>query len=124
MTFKQDHFHVTNLDPRKAAQFYIDCLGAKFVSEVSLSDRLIINLDIDGIPYRISNRTGADDSMGGFKPGFHHCALQVDDMEEAIAKLKQSDAKIIVDCHVSEKGNIDSFIQTPEIGRASCRERV
>ena len=112
--FKQDHFHVTNENPREAAQFYIDCLGAKFVNEVSLSDRLIINLDIDGIPYRISNRTGADDSMGGFKGGFHHVALQVDDLSKALEQMKSKNAKFVVEPHFTESGNCDAFIQTPD----------
>ena len=113
-SFKQDHFHVTNDNPREAAQFYIDCLGAKYVNEVSLADRLIINLDIDGIPYRISNRTGADDKMGGFKPGFHHVALQVDDVGKALEAMKSKKAKIIVEPFFTESGNCDAFIETPD----------
>ena len=113
-TFKQNHFHTTSLDPRKAAQFYIDCFGAKFVEEVVRPDRVIVDLDLDGIPLRVSNRTGADDSMGELKLGFHHIGFEVDDLDKAAKSLKEKGVKFIVEPVSNESGNREAFVQSPD----------
>ena len=113
-SFKQDHFHITNLDPRKAAQFYVDCLGAKIVKEAVRPDQILIDLDLSGIPLRITNSTGADANMGGLKPGFHHIALEVDDVDKAVELIKQKGAKIIVEPHMATSENKDAFFETSD----------
>jgi catechol 2,3-dioxygenase-like lactoylglutathione lyase family enzyme len=113
-SYKQDHFHVLNRDPKKAAQFYVDVMGAKIIDEKIIPDRMIINLDLGGIPLRITNRTGADDNLGEFKPGLHHIGLHVDDLDKAVELMKQNGVKFIVEPHPTEMGGKAAFIQTPD----------
>jgi lactoylglutathione lyase len=112
--YKQDHIHVTNPDPKKAARFYVDIMGAKITSERIIPDRIIIDLDLGGIPLRISSRTGADDNLGGLKLGLHHIGLLVDDLDQATKLMKQNGVKFIVEPYSTETGDKIAFIQTPD----------
>lgn len=112
--YKQDHIHVTNPDPKKAARFYVDVMGARITSERVIPDRTIIDLDLGGVPLRISSRTGADDNLGDIKLGLHHIGLLVDDLDEAAESMKQHGIKFIVEPHSTEAGDKIAFIQTPD----------
>jgi catechol 2,3-dioxygenase-like lactoylglutathione lyase family enzyme len=113
-SYKQDHIHVTNSDPKKAAQFYVDVMGAKIINEKTIPDRIIINLDLGGIPLRITNRTGADDNLGELKSGLHHIGLHVDDLDKAAELMRLNGVKFIVEPHPTGTGGKEAFIQTPD----------
>jgi catechol 2,3-dioxygenase-like lactoylglutathione lyase family enzyme len=113
-SYKQDHIHVTSPEPRRAAQFYIDVMGAKIVDERTIPDRIIIDLDLGGVPLRISSRTGADDNLGGLKLGLHHIGLLVDDLDKAAELMRPNGVKFIVEPYTTDTGGKIAFIQAPD----------
>ena len=113
-SYKLNHIHVTNPEPKKAAQFYIKGMGAKVTREVSRPDREIIDLDLGGIPIRISSRTGVDDSLGGLQLGLHHLGLHVDDLDKAADEMKSTGVEFVVEPHSPRPGSKSSFIRTPD----------
>ena len=113
-SYKQDHIHLTNPDPTKAAQFYTEVMGARVTREQRMPDREIIDLDLGGIPIRISNRTGADDSWKGLQFGLHHLGLIVDDLDRAAAEMNSTGVEFVVKPHSSQPGSKSAFIRTPD----------
>ena len=113
-SYKQSHIHLTNPDPTKTAQFYTEIMGARVTNERRISDREIIDLDLGGIPIRISNRTGADDSLGGLQLGLHHLGLHVDDLDKAADEMKSTGVEFVVEPHSPRPGSKSAFIRTPD----------
>ncbi|MFC1966745.1 VOC family protein [Chloroflexota bacterium] len=113
-TYKQDHIHVTNPDPIKTAQFYTEIMGARLIRERGNPGREIFDLDLGGIPIRISNSTGADDSWKGIRFGLHHLGLRVDDLDRAAAEMKSTGAEFVVEPHSSQPGAKSAFVRTPD----------
>ena len=114
VSYKLTHVHLTNPVPAKAAQFYTKGMGAQITNKRSLTDREIIDLDLGGIPIRISSRTGADDSLGGFQLGLHHIGMTVDNMDKAAAEMKAEGVEFIVEPHSPQPGTKRAFVRTPD----------
>ena len=112
--YKQNHIHLTNPDPTKTAQFYTETMGAQVIREQKTPDQEIIDLDLGGIPIRISNRTGADDSWKGLQLGLHHLGLTVDDLDRAAAEMNSTGVEFVVKPHSPRPGSKLAFIRTPD----------
>ncbi|MBI4303709.1 MAG: VOC family protein [Chloroflexi bacterium] len=113
-SYRQDHIHVTNPDPAKAADFYVKVMGARFIRERGLPGRQIMELDLGGIPLRISNSTGADENWKGLQLGLHHLGLTVDDMDKAVAEMSSKGVEFVVKPHSPRPGVKAAFIKTPD----------
>ncbi len=113
-SYKQDHIHLTNPDPTKTAQFYTEIMGARVTRKKGTPGQEIIDLDLGGIPIRISNRTGADDSWKGLQLGLHHLGLTVDDLDRATAEMNSTGVEFIVKPHSPRPGSKNAFIRTPD----------
>ena len=113
-SYKQHHIHLTNPDPTKTAQFYTEIMGAQVTREQRTPDQEIIDLDLGGIPIRISNRTGADDSLKGLQFGLHHLGLVVDDLDRAADEMNSTGVEFVVKPHSPRPGSKNAFIRTPD----------
>lgn len=113
-SYKQHHIHLTNPDPTKTAQFYTEIMGARVTRKQKTPDQETIDLDLGGIPIRISNRTGADDSWKGLQLGLHHLGLTVDDLDRAAAEMDSTEVEFVVKPHSPRPGSKNAFIRTPD----------
>ena len=113
-SYKQDHIHLTNPDPVKMADFYIKTMGARLIREREMLGRKIIDLDLGGIPIRISNSTGADDNWQGLQLGLHHLALVVDDLDKAANEMSSTGVEFVVKPRSLRPGVKDAFIRAPD----------
>ncbi|MFC1860374.1 VOC family protein [Chloroflexota bacterium] len=112
--YKQDHIHVTNPDPQKTAKFYTEVMGAKVTREHRTDRGEMIDLDLGGIPLRISASTGADDNWKGLQHGLHHLGLTVDDLDKAAEEMKLAGVKFIIKPFSPRPGYKVAFICTPD----------
>lgn len=94
MSFKVNHLHLKTPDPRTTAQWYVDYLGAKVVSErQSPSGQPILRLDLHGVPLNV---TGYIEGQRLEQPyGLEHVAIDTDDFDAPVEKIKASGAKIL-----------------------------
>ncbi|MCH7569570.1 MAG: VOC family protein [Deltaproteobacteria bacterium] len=94
MSFKVNHLHLKTPDPRTTAQWYVDYLGAKVVSErQSPSGQPILRLDLHGVPLNVTGYIEGQRLEQHY--GLEHVAIDTDDFDAQVEKIKASGAKIL-----------------------------
>ena len=92
--FKINHLHFKSPDPRKTAQWYVDNLGAKIVSEVEGAGGVVaFRLDLHGVPLNVSQFVQGANLEQFY--GLEHLALETDDLPVLVEKLKSSGSRIL-----------------------------
>jgi len=114
VTYKQDHTHITSPDPDKTVEFYTQVMGAKLIKDQESSGLRLIDLNLGGIPIRISRNTGADKAWKGLRFGLHHLGLTVDNMEEFVARMKSKGVEFVVEPFQPRPGVKLAFIKAPD----------
>jgi len=74
----------------------------------------MIDIDLGGLPIRISGFTWADDAWRGLRFGLHHLGFQVDNMDEFAADLKSKGMEFVVEPTQPRPGVKIAFIKTPD----------
>ncbi len=94
MSFKVNHLHLKTPDPRTTAQWYVVYLGAKVVSErQSPSGQPILRLDLHGVPLNVTGYIEGQRLEQHY--GLEHVAIDTDDFDAQVEKIKASGAKIL-----------------------------
>ncbi len=94
MSYRVNHLHIKTPDPRKTAQWYVDYLGAKVVSErKSPSGQPILRLDLHGVPLNVTGYIEGQRLEQHY--GLEHVAVDTDDLAGEVEKIKASGAKIL-----------------------------
>ncbi len=94
MSFKVNHLYLKTPDPRTTAQWYVDYLGAKVVSErQSPSGQPILRLDLHGVPLNVTGYIEGQRLEQHY--GLEHVAIDTDDFDAQVEKIKASGAKIL-----------------------------
>jgi len=112
--YKHDHTHITTPEPDKIIEFYTKVIGAKVIKEIESSGRRLVDVDLGGIPLRISSATGADKDWKGLRYGLHHLGLEVDNMDEFIAKMRANKVEIVTEPFQAGPGVKAAFIKCPD----------
>ena len=112
--YKHDHTHLTSPDPDKVVEFYTQVMGAKVTKEQESAGRKMVDIDLGGIPVRISGHTGADDTWKGLRFGLHHLGLEVNNLEEVAADLKSKGVEFVVEPTQPRPGLKFAFIKAPD----------
>lgn len=112
-SYKHDHTHLTSPDPEKVVGFYTQVMGAKVTKEQETPGGKMVDVDLGGIPVRISGHTGADNTWGP-RFGLHHLGLIVDNMDEFAADLKSKGVEFVVEPTQSQPSVRIAFIKAPD----------
>ena len=112
--YKHEHTHITTPEPDKIIEFYTGVMGAKIIKEQQMPFGRLVDVDLGGIPLRISGATGADKDWKGLRHGLHHIGLQVDNMDEFIAKMRDNSVEIVTEPFQAGPGVRAAFIKTPD----------
>ncbi len=108
MTFKLNHVHLKTTDPAETAQFYVDTLGAKIVSQ-SANGSCRINLH--GLELNVSKFL--EQQSREQKYGMEHIAIDTDELDALVAKLKAKGINILEETVVSG-GRRVCFFEGPD----------
>lgn len=112
--YKHDHTHITSPDPEAVVAFYTKVMGLKVINEIELAGgNKATDVDMGGVPVRISSSTGADSVLGEVW-GLHHISLDVDDIKSAVSDLKENGAEIVVEPKQTPSGTWLSFVRCPD----------
>ncbi|MBU2535591.1 MAG: VOC family protein [Chloroflexi bacterium] len=114
VTYKHEHTHITTPEPDKIIEFYTKVMGASVIKEIESAGRRLVDVDLGGIPIRISSGTGADKDWTGLRYGLHHIGLEVDNMDEFIAKMKANSVEIVTEPFQPGPGIKAAFIKCPD----------
>jgi lactoylglutathione lyase len=114
VTYKHEHTHITTPEPDKIIDFYTNVMGAKIIKEQQSIGLRLVDVDLGGVPVRISSGTGADKDWTGLRHGLHHIGLQVDNMDEFIAKMRANDVEIVTEPFQPNPAIKAAFIKGPD----------
>ena len=108
MTFKMNHLHLKTADRDKTAQFYVDTLGAKIVSKNATGG---YRLDLHGLSLNVSRFL--DQQKREQKYGMEHIAIDTDELDNLVEKLKGQGIHILEETVVSG-GRRVCFFEGPD----------
>jgi len=108
MTLKLNHLHLKSKNPEKTAKFYVDTLGAKIVSQ-SASDSY--RLDLHGLAINLSGFLESQKREQKF--GMEHIAIDTDELDALVEKLKGQGINILEQTIVSG-GRRVCFFEGPD----------
>lgn len=107
MTFKMNHVHLKTEDPEATAKFYVENLGATITSQRSDSFRL----DLHGLSLNVSKFLTQQKRKQIY--GMEHIAIDTDELDNLIAKLKDKGIHILEETVVSG-GRRVCFFEGPD----------
>ena len=108
MSFKLNHVHLKTKDPEKTAKFYVDTLGAKIVSKNPTGG---CRLDLHGLSLNVSKFL--DSQKREQKYGMEHIAIDTNELDALVEKLKRQGINILEETVVSG-GRRVCFFEGPD----------
>ena len=108
MTLKLNHLHLKTNNPEKTAQFYVDTFGATLVSR---NPKGGVRVNLLGLDLNISNFL--TEQKREQKYGMEHIAIDTDELDVLIEKLKAQDIHILEQTVVSG-GRRVCFFEGPD----------
>ena len=107
MTLKLNHLHLKTKDPEKTAKFYVDTLGAKIVNQ----NRNGYRLDLHGLSLNVTDFLKEQTREQNY--GMEHIAIDTDELDALIEKLKGQGIPILEQTIVSG-GRRVCFFEGPD----------
>jgi len=108
MTLKLNHLHLKTKNPAATAQFYVDVMGATIVSQ---SPKGGYRVDLHGLSLNITDLHA--DQKREQKYGMEHIAIDTDDLDAVVKKLKRRGINILEETTVSG-GKRVCFFEGPD----------
>ena len=124
--YRRDHIHLRSRDPEATAKYYRDVFDAKIVETIQTDGRPRVDLDIDGMTICIARaQPDQDVPSAPARPyiGLDHFGLQVDDLEETAAELRQRGAEFFSEPRLLRPGLKIAFVRAPDDVRIEIVER-
>jgi catechol 2,3-dioxygenase-like lactoylglutathione lyase family enzyme len=108
MTFKLNHVHLKTNDPEQTAKFYVDTLGAGIVGRAGDGG---YRLDLHGLSLNVTKFLASQKREQ--KYGMEHIAIDTDELDALVEKLKAQGINILEQTAVSG-GRRVCFFEGPD----------
>jgi catechol 2,3-dioxygenase-like lactoylglutathione lyase family enzyme len=108
MSLQLNHVHLKTKDPEKTAKFYVDTLGATIVNKASNGS---YRLDLHGLSLNVT--TFLESQTREQKYGLEHIAIDTDELDTLVAKLKTQGINILQQTTISG-GRRVCFFEGPD----------
>ena len=108
MALKLNHVHLKTRDPEKTAKFYVDALGAKIVGQAGSNG---YRLDLHGLSVNVTKFI--DTQTREQKYGMEHIAIDTDELDSLVDKLKAQGINILEQTTISG-GRRVCFFEGPD----------
>ncbi|MDB5865867.1 MAG: glyoxalase [Betaproteobacteria bacterium] len=108
MTLKMNHLHLKTKDPEKTVKFYVDTLGATIVSQSPSGG---YRIDLHGLSLNVSRFL--EQQKREQKYGMEHLAIDTDELDTLVEKLKGQGIHILEETVVSG-GRRVCFFEGPD----------
>jgi catechol 2,3-dioxygenase-like lactoylglutathione lyase family enzyme len=93
MAFRINHLHLKTPDPRKTAEWYVEHVGAKIVSEREVDGRTTFRLNLHGVTLSVTDFL-KEQQLAQFY-GLEHIAIDAEDFAGEVARIKAAGVKIL-----------------------------
>ncbi len=113
LSYHHHHTHLTSQNTEKTVEFYTQVMNAKITKIHGSGSGQMVDIDLGGVPVKISSRTGADDALGQ-RYVVHHIALNVSNMEEFISNAKSKGVEFVVEAIQPQPGVKIAYIKAPD----------
>ena len=107
MAIKLNHLHIKTKTPEKTAKFYVDTFGATITSQSPSGYRV----DLDGLSLNITDLHPTQKREQSY--GMEHIAMDTDELDSLVAKLKAQNIGILEETVVSGDRRV-CFFQGPD----------
>ncbi len=116
MKFGMNHIHVKSEDPRQAARWYVENLGAEIEGEAAINDSLTVRANLGGVRVNITQAPPEGLPAGTSEPrmGLEHFGLETGDLDEAMTTLQAKGVKVIEPIRSLPNGMRIAFIEAPD----------
>jgi methylmalonyl-CoA epimerase len=117
-----DHLGIAVRSIDQALRFYEEQLGLKVAARETVAHEKVhvAMLPLQGSRIELLEPTEADSPVGRFLDkrgeGLHHVALQVDDLNAAVAKLRASGARLLNEPRAGAGGHLYVFVHPASAG--------
>jgi catechol 2,3-dioxygenase-like lactoylglutathione lyase family enzyme len=108
MALQLNHVHLKTQDPEKTAQFYVEALGASIVGQAGTNG---YRLDLHGLSLNVT--TFLESQTRKQKYGMEHIAIDTDELDNLVEKLKAQDIHILEQTTISG-GRRVCFFEGPD----------
>ena len=108
MSLKLNHVHLKTPDPEKTAKFYVETLGAKIVGQAVNGG---YRLDLHGLSLNVTKFI--ESQKREQKYGMEHIAIDTDELDSVVEKLKAWGINILEQTSVSG-GRRVCFFEGPD----------
>lgn len=122
--FAFDHLHLRSPDPVKAAQFYIDMLGAELTGQAETPNGIRMLLKLGGMTTFIEQvPPGTHAAPLAPYVGVEHVGLVVPDLHGLVAELKAKGCHFSTEPRSPRPGITIAFVDAPDGVRVELLER-
>jgi len=118
MSFAIQHVHVKTKDPGQTMKFYIDNLGATYVTEIPGRGHRV---NLHGLTLNITTLISAQNHEQHY--GIEHIALDTDDYAGAMAKLRENGVRVLEELPPNN-GRRVCFLEAPDGAQIELIEKV
>ncbi|MQF69963.1 VOC family protein [SAR202 cluster bacterium AD-804-J14_MRT_500m] len=117
--FHLNHIHLRSPDPHKSAQWYVEHLGAKIISEgKGLGNSIAIRMDLGGATINVSGSpTGASLPEGSseYHWGLEHFGLDTNDITAAVDQLSSNGVEVLLPItEMPTGGTLIAYVKGPD----------
>ena len=124
VTYSYDHIHLRSKDPMSTAQYFNKMFGAEIRESIQSDGQTRVDLNLNGLAIFLAKAD--DDTPVALKDshlGLDHFGLRVNNLEEAVAQLKERGAEFAVEPRTIRPGVTIAFVRTPDDVRIELLER-
>lgn len=112
-----NHIHLRSTDPRRAAAWYVDMLGATIVRETESPAGVSLSLDIGDTRVNVAPQPPDQNLPRGSAEvhlGLEHFGLQTDDLEALLARLQTKGLEVLEPLRALPSGMKIVFVRAPD----------
>ena len=124
--YSYDHIHLRTKDPAGMARYFEKMFDARILESIQSDGQPRVDLDINGLMVFIAPvPTDADMPVSPRDPhlGLDHFGFRVDNVDEAVADLKQRGAEIAVEPRTIRPAVRIAFVRAPDDVRIELLQR-
>ncbi len=113
MAYRLNHIHFKSPDPKKTAQWYVEYLGAKVVSENQGADgkTYTLRLNLHGLSIVVTGFIEGQELKQHY--GLEHVAIESSEFDAHVARIKATGTKVLEE-HTLPDGHRGCFFEGPE----------
>lgn len=124
ITYSYDHIHIRSRVPMETAKYFNKMFDAEIKESIQSDGRQRVDVNLGGLAIFIAAAEDATpEALKNPHLGLDHFGLRVNNLEEAVAQLKERGAEFFVEPHSIRPGVSIAFVRTPDDVRIELLER-